>query len=121
MIATVAGNGIFGSTGDGGLATSAELSGPVGVAVDPGGHVYITESRIRKISDQTISTVSKVTAYGIAVASNDDIYVTQENAVLKISNGTITDNRRWRIKTQAFQVTAVQLPGPNSTVRSAWP
>ena len=41
MIALVAGNGIPGSTGDGGQATFAELSNPYAVAVDPLGNLYI--------------------------------------------------------------------------------
>jgi sugar lactone lactonase YvrE len=61
-ISTVAGNGIQGYSGDGGLATSAELSNPFGVAVDSGGNLYISETvknRIRKVTPSgTISTVA---------------------------------------------------------------
>lgn len=42
-IATIAGTG-FPSPYDGGLATSAALSGPVGVAVDANNNLYVTES-----------------------------------------------------------------------------
>ena len=70
-ISTVAGlghgvGGIYaagGYSGDGGTATGAELSMPIGVAVDATGNVYIADShnyRIRKIavSSDTISTVA---------------------------------------------------------------
>ena len=40
-INTIAGTGIFGFTGEGGPATSAELDGPSSVAVGPGGKVYV--------------------------------------------------------------------------------
>jgi sugar lactone lactonase YvrE len=40
----VAGNGTEGYTGDGGLATDAELNTPIGVAVDPWGSVYILDA-----------------------------------------------------------------------------
>src|SRR5438132_12729590 len=52
-ITTIAGTGKFGRAGDGGPATSAQLSAPDGVAVDRQGKVYITDSnneRVRKVS-----------------------------------------------------------------------
>jgi len=42
-IATLAGNGTTGYSGDGGPATAAQLNSPVGVAVDRGNNVYIAE------------------------------------------------------------------------------
>jgi hypothetical protein len=63
-ISTFAGNGQVESTpvgtGDGGSATSAELSGPTGVAVDSSENVYIADNyvgRVRKVSGGIISTV----------------------------------------------------------------
>ena len=52
-ITTVAGNGELGFSGDGGPATSAELSGPEGVALDASGNLFIADSgngRIRKVA-----------------------------------------------------------------------
>jgi sugar lactone lactonase YvrE len=51
LITTVAGIGVAGSTGDGGLAVAAELNTPTSVAFDPHGSMYITEAlgnRVRK-------------------------------------------------------------------------
>ncbi len=52
IISTVAGNGTAGHSGDGGVATSAELNGPSGVALDSAGDVFIadfTNCRIRAV------------------------------------------------------------------------
>ena len=43
-IYTIAGEGKFGYSGDGGQATSAELNGPTGMTVDSQGNVYIADS-----------------------------------------------------------------------------
>ncbi len=95
-ISTVAGNGAFGYSGDGGPATSAELNLPNGVAVDSAGNLFIADmdnNRIRMVTPGgTISTVagggnsglgdggpatSATLAYpnGVAVDSTGDIYV----------------------------------------------
>ena len=60
-ITTVAGNGEYGYSGDGGPATSASLYGPSGVAVDSAGNLYIADQGnnvIRKVSGGTITTVA---------------------------------------------------------------
>ncbi len=52
-INTVVGTGTFGSSGDGGVSTSATLSSPEDVYVDGSGNLFIAESadgRIRKVS-----------------------------------------------------------------------
>ena len=49
IITTLAGTGIWGSSGDGGAATSAQLAGPYGVTVDISGNVYIADSMNNKI------------------------------------------------------------------------
>jgi len=63
FISTVAGNGTCGYSGDGGLATDAELSQPFGVAVDASGNVFVADTpncAIRKISSASsdISTLA---------------------------------------------------------------
>lgn len=52
IITTIAGIGTFGFSGDGGLATEAQLDTPVAVVLDEAGHLYIADRfnhRVRKI------------------------------------------------------------------------
>jgi sugar lactone lactonase YvrE len=62
IISTVAGNGTYGFSGDGGLATNARLARPYGVAVDIDRNLYIGDTgnnRIRVVNPQgIISTVA---------------------------------------------------------------
>jgi hypothetical protein len=60
VITTVAGNGVLGLAGDGGPATSAELSQPAGVILDKSGNLLIIDGdRIRKVSASgTITTLA---------------------------------------------------------------
>ncbi len=68
IISTTAGNGSEGFSGDGGLATSAQLQGPEGVAVDVEGNLFIAQpswNRIRKVTPGgTISTVAGTGQHG---------------------------------------------------------
>src|SRR6266568_6698180 len=67
-IYTVAGDGTQGFSGDGGTATSAELSSPVGVAVDAAGNLLIADvfnERVRVVAAST------GTFYGQAMTAGD--------------------------------------------------
>jgi len=57
MITTFAGNGTAGFSGDGGLATQAQINDVVGLAADAQGNIYL--------ADQNNNRVRKVTANGI--------------------------------------------------------
>jgi sugar lactone lactonase YvrE len=72
-IVTIGGNGTAGYSGDGGAATSAELHGANGVAVDASGNTYIADyynNRIRKITAAT-GVISTVAGNGTAGFSGD--------------------------------------------------
>ena len=62
IISTVAGNGIAGFSGDGGLATNASLFAPTGLGVDTRGNLYIVDTgnqRIRRVGpDRIVTTVA---------------------------------------------------------------
>ena len=79
IITTVAGNGTQGFSGDGGLATQAELNQPDGVAVDGAGNVYIADahnSRVRMVS-ATSGNISTVAGNGSSMDSGDGGPATQ--------------------------------------------
>ena len=57
-IYTVAGNGTGGYSGDGGPATSAELAGPAGVAVDGSGNLVIADAFNNRIRAVTFTVVT---------------------------------------------------------------
>jgi len=71
-IATVAGNGNPGFSGDGGPATLAQINNPSGVAVDGSGNIYIADLnnfRVRKVSANGIITT--VTGNGSGAYGGD--------------------------------------------------
>ena len=69
IISTVAGDGIFGYSGDEGPATQASLLGPQGVSADRLGNIYIADTDnfvIRKVdSSGIIHTVAGTNVFGI--------------------------------------------------------
>jgi len=68
-IATAAGTGVPGYTGDGGPAASATLDGPVGVQVDSTNALYISDQGnnvIRKVTNGTIVTIAGTGTFGFA-------------------------------------------------------
>ena len=73
IINTVAGNGIAGFSGDGGLATSAKLNGSTGIAVDDNGSMYIADGgnyRIRRVTDYLSVASTQVTGGTVQVSPN---------------------------------------------------
>jgi trimeric autotransporter adhesin len=95
VISTIAGTGVAGFSGDGLLATGAQIASGQGVGVDAAGNVYITDSgnfRVRKIASGTITTIAgtgtpgfsgdggaatsaQLGPQGIAVTSTGNVYV----------------------------------------------
>jgi sugar lactone lactonase YvrE len=72
IISTIAGNGVPGSGGDGGAATSASISRAYGIAIDSQGNLYIADTdnhKIRKVS--TSGTITTVAGTGSAGYSGD--------------------------------------------------
>lgn len=72
IIATIAGNGNNGFSGDGGSATDASLSAPAGVAVDGNGNLHIADTgnnRIRMVT--SASVIRTIAGTGEAGFSGD--------------------------------------------------
>ena len=94
IITTVAGTGVRGYSGDGGPGTSAQISNPRGLAVDPNGDLYIADTiNVRKLSaGGIIGTAASISALGVAVDSVGNLYVVDYRGVRKVSqvDGTIT-------------------------------
>lgn len=117
-ISTVAGNGIQGFSGDGGVANGASLSFSAigiagGLAVDNSGNLYISDTnncRVRKVDavthvittvagggcaatglDGASATLAGLPApLGLAVAANGDIYIPSQQRIRKVSGGIIS-------------------------------
>lgn len=72
VITTVAGNGTVGYSGDGGLATSAQIYFPVGVYVDASNNIFIAgqDNRIRKVNAST-GIITTIAGNGTAGFSGD--------------------------------------------------
>jgi len=89
-ITTVAGNGIPDYSGDGGLAASAGIDDPIGVAVDSIGNLFIADAdnnRIRKVD--TYGTITTVAGNGNADYAGDGGPAT--NAALSYPYGVAVD------------------------------
>ena len=74
IITTLAGNGTQGFSGDGGLATAAQLDEPHAVAVDSQGNIVFSDNqnyRIRKV-DVSTGIISTIAGNGSNTSSGDD-------------------------------------------------
>lgn len=91
VITTVAGNGSWGYSGDGGAATNAQLNAPLGAAVDNVGDLFIADSAnccVRKVDTNGIITT--VAGNGTNGYSGDGGAAT--NAMLALPAGVTVDD-----------------------------
>ncbi len=106
VINTFAGTGVQGFSGDGGTATSAELSVPRAVAVDPSGNLLIVDAgnnAIRKVASGIITTVAGIgTSLGFSgdggAATSATLTQPQGIAVDALGNFFIADTSNGRIR-----------------------
>jgi len=119
IITTLAGTGLAGFTGDGGLAIVADLNNPSGVASDQSGNVYIADrynNRIRVVSNGNIKTFagtgnvkslfcwSNYTGDGI-LATNAPLSCPESVAIDMNENVYIADTNNYRIRVVGGELT----------------
>ena len=78
IITTVAGNGTFGYSGDGGIAINAEINSPHGLVTDAFGNLYISDAgngRVRKLNKMT-GIITTIAGNGTFTYSGDEIPAT---------------------------------------------
>ena len=74
------GSGSSGSTGDGGAATSALLSAPSGVALDPTGNLYIADAGNNRAQFVAAKTCSSSCAWGLTATTAGYVYTVASSA-----------------------------------------
>ncbi len=129
VITTVAGTGERGYSGDGGLATAAQLDSLSGVAVDSAGNLYIADrvdDRIRKVDTEGV--ITRVAGSGIQGYDGDGgaaiaAQLSAPAGVAVDSAGNLyiadTNNHRIRWVLPPVRVTLAAAPGAITSGQSA--
>jgi len=119
IITTVAGNGMKGLSGDGGLATSASLKYPLAIAVDHAGNIFIADAhnhRVRKVNTSgIISTIvgggAENVAHYCSLPAADISNIFPREIFLDFSDRIhINDGQLWRLETDG---TMINLSDPS--------
>src|SRR5712691_3812158 len=127
IITTIAGTGVSGYTGDGGLAKSATLFSPFGVAADSGGNVFIADGNhvIRRVDKSTKNITTFATddfaalSSMVIIDSANNIYVADQVAcvVWKITPAAVVSTVAGTVGTCGYNsdgisATTALLKGP---------
>lgn len=119
LISTVAGTGKEGYSGDGSLATAAQISFPFGISVDRNDHVYFADTEnhvIRKIDHET-GKISTIIGNGMGQYNGDDL-TTINTSLNRPHSFVITESGRMIIGDSENQrIRVVDLPS-NSIITS---
>ena len=122
IISTVAGNGLPGSSGDGGLAVNASLSNMLGLALDSAGNLYIADSgnrRVRKVTSAGI--ISTIAGTGVQGFSGDGGPATSAqlntpaSIIFSAGNLYIADSSNQRIRRISSDGTITTVAGNGVT------
>jgi sugar lactone lactonase YvrE len=122
IINTVAGNGIFGFTGDGGAATSAEIASPLSISVDGSGNIFFSNlSGIREVlhASGNIITVIGNSAFGYSgdngPAASAQLFAPEGVAVDSFGNVFFADAGNYRIREVVASTGIIQTVAGNGT------
>jgi sugar lactone lactonase YvrE len=133
IITTVAGNGFEagsssgGFSGDGGLATKAEINHPWGIAVDSAGDLFISDTgnqRVREVNGSTgiITTIAGTGTYGLSgsgiVATNAQIGNPEQLALDGAGNLYITEQGECAIAKVNLATGILTIVAGNGTLGS---
>jgi sugar lactone lactonase YvrE len=110
LISTVAGNGVLGDNGDGGLATEAEIDSWRGIAVDGAGNLYLSNlpDTLRKVDATTgiITTIAGDGYFGYGgdggAATMAELYEPKGLAFDAAENLYIADSANYRVRKLTF-------------------
>lgn len=130
VITTVAGDGTFGFSGDGGPATSAELNSAVGVALDSSSNLFLADwgnSRIRRVDGVTgiITTLAGTGVFGFGgdggPASGADLNNPYGDSIDATGNVFIGDTWNYRIRRVDAASGIITTVAGNGTVEDGGP
>ncbi len=122
IITTVAGKGYEpgGFSGDGGLATAAELWYDYGVALDKSGNIFIADAnnnRIREVKSITTIAESIANKKDIEIypnPSNDEVYINGVSSASSLILYTLTGQEVWsdntNLSASAIEISVKNLP-----------
>ena len=122
IISTVAGNGLPGSSGDGGPAVNASLSSMLGLALDNAGNLYIADAgnrRVRKVTPAGI--ISTIAGTGVQGSSGDGGPATSAqlntpaSVLFSAGNLYISDSSNQRIRRVSSDGTITTIAGNGVT------
>ena len=115
ILTLVAGTGTAGNGGDGGLASLTAINGPLGLAMDAAGNLYISEfggNRIRKVDAHTgiMTTVAAgiSSPVGLAVDAAGNLYFAEYG------------HNVGRVDAATGMITAVLANGPGGASNPSW-
>lgn len=109
VITTVAGTGVPGFSGDGGLATAATLDTPKGIAVDAKGALYIADTKNYRI--RRVSPFGKITTFigtGLGGGAVTSVNLPEGVSVDTYGDVYISDTRNYTLKKEIVDKIAPQ-------------
>jgi len=86
IITTVAGTGVYGSTGSGGPATAAEIYSPTDVKVDNSGNIYIADNTFHMVSPAgIITTIPGAFGGALSIDKAGNVYLVEQYNGYKVN------------------------------------